>query len=1638
MKKRMLCWLLALVMVFSLLPAFGMNAAAADTAVSVIGSLTDTRITLSATTSNTGNNAYSWSASGDTITGYAAGTGNQYTGTDTTTVITITNNSSGKAKISFHYTMTPTAENNSNYYGHMNINGGSDIGGGSSSAVQEDNFVSGELEHGQSVTVSLFAYKGSGYGRRVDVELSRVTLTPVGGTNPDDPPLNPDDIVDGNFVYSPAQTGLHVGDDIDLSQTYYVNVDGQWKEVSISKDTYYSEKTGDTYNHYVQKTEKSDGFYGDADPITGWTPITGDGMYYMKDHNTFLQVQSVQGNLTHYAYSNKLIASKSNEADGLVTGPSESIGGWTTGDTTAIVVERDGTQHQVKYANKGSTFHYNMFVYYMDGDQAVYLTQGANESDGDSKYYNTYPTDRKSDTPAQGVGKYYYTYNNTLGSYGGKGYYTGTYYKPGNHDGKIALYFVDGGETKWLSTSGVQTQERARTTAIHDQQVVYTGPLYQLQTLQRATYFSYEGGTPVESRLADDELTSLTLYTRRMSGEAEITDTDPDNGTGANQMGTLVDTTNNFKGNLFIQKKLYRAENGTYNIKLESWATGNMSKTGGGEPTDIVLVVDLSNSMWQSDTKDLNDTDGSAMYRSTAVIRAISSFIDTLHEADPNGENYRLSIVSFSGEPNKDGYGGWVFLFDGANHYYKTTDINSHANASLKPVDNAGVTALKQSINTTEFKEPKGDNTYPANGLDLAKIVLNKRTTHTDRPATVIMFTDGVPGTGTGRGYSKYADPAIESAYDLKHNYNATIYTVGLFNFNDENLMGHSRASASEYMGTIIDPGTYSVKEYMEAVSSKYPNAQTEVIPGYATPSGEQPARRPCNLTPENTDQQYYFKVDTSHGSVGIQTLLDAFGSIASTIAETDVPVTTSSILRDVINTEDFALPKYIEGTTVKASTVPASEINSRKQISWDYAHEAPATGLTISVDRLTNMDGGFLKSVDVKGYDYQANFSAPAAGTASAKLGNKLVVRIYGLMPKHGGEVYSNSDAGIFSLVKDENGNTTDQFEEYLSVESPFDFIDTRSYVVDFNTNMKFAQNGYLASDSDVHVSDITDRIGTENALHGSNGVFAKVTNDIVYQLTARTLINSNVNYTDYSFTDTDSALVFGQYYGADRAAADKTAPLETIQTLQRVNGEDPALQTVAKAWQVVNMIPASSIYYDDDLKSTTAVIGDGSGYNSAVTVTPAKDKETAKMTFAFTGTGIDIYCTTDKAGGYAQARLDGSTVQTMRNYSETPRYNVPTYSFRGLDYGKHMVEINILSVSNYRFDGVRVYGPVEDNPSPQISVYEGTTEKNAVYANIRAAMIGDTNAKDPKTAGNVSITDENALSGVLFVDDSSKMAQVIDNSTGLPPAEGAETEHITTVYQNQFAAYTNNSPKNEIYLAPAGTEVTRWTVDDNGTQTSTKETISGGQAITFTLNGTADGRNIWIGLSAPDSTTVGGAVKVNGYEMDVKNAVDMYYPITDYVTFSGEGENKTASVTITNSGTTMISVTNLKLADKLPQTSAVEDGNQDESNSIQQPENLTSLPADALNAKLFAPMTMRSIKLAANNGVDPDLEVVDPEDNEDPEPSPTAEPDPTPAPAEETPAPTQAPSVHDIVKQIVSSFVSNLFRSISRLFGR
>lgn len=327
---------------------------------------------------------------------------------------------------------------------------------------------------------------------------------------------------------------------------------------------------------------------------------------------------------------------------------------------------------------------------------------------------------------------------------------------------------------------------------------------------------------------------------------------------------------------------VYDAANDKIHYKLESYATGASIITEKAAPTDIVLVVDLSNSMWQSNTKDLLDENGVPMYRSTALVQAVSAFIDKFHEVDPNGESYRISIVSFSGNPGTSQY-GYVYLFDGANAYNDTSAIQSHAAGSLKPVNNTGVTALKQSINTTIFKEPKGDNTYPVHGLEMAETVFNARTDASDRNSVVVFFTDGTPGTGTGNGHSMHADPAIEKAYTLKNDpdIQATIFTVGLFEMNDANKMNYKYNNNPTY-----DPGTYSIKAYMEAVSSKYPNARTEEDPDYYKFSDGSRARRLTGLSPEVTDAQYYHKLDTSSGPASISQLESIFNSIAETIKE--------------------------------------------------------------------------------------------------------------------------------------------------------------------------------------------------------------------------------------------------------------------------------------------------------------------------------------------------------------------------------------------------------------------------------------------------------------------------------------------------------------------------------------------------------------------------------------------------------------------------------------------------------------------------------------------------------------------------------------------------------------------------------
>ena len=297
---------------------------------------------------------------------------------------------------------------------------------------------------------------------------------------------------------------------------------------------------------------------------------------------------------------------------------------------------------------------------------------------------------------------------------------------------------------------------------------------------------------------------------------------------------------------------------------------------------------------------------------------------------------------------------------------------------------------------------------------------------------------------------------------------------------------------------------------------------------------------------------------------------------------------------------------------------------------------------------------------------------------------------------------------------------------------------------------------------------------------------------------------------------------------------------------------------------------VPASSIYYDDELTGNSAA-----GYNAATTRLDWND-ETGESVgkliwYQFRGTRIDLYCTTDDTTGYIQAAVyrnnngevgDRVDRVTMKSASDTPRYNVPTISFDGLDPNTdYYLKINALKGSNYRLDGIRVYHAADESDSAVRSAYAAAGEQNANYVNLRALLLGTVTEET---------VDSTTAASALFYTDSG------------------------TSYELASSEYQTNSPKNEIYLKT-------------------------GEKVAFQIVGEYE--KVAVGLSAPESKTGGGIVKMtNGSATKnetISGPLDQYYSIQPA---------SNGSVVIENTGAAMIAVTNVKLSGEYTPPAIVE----------------------------------------------------------------------------------------------------------------
>lgn len=442
------------------------------------------------------------------------------------------------------------------------------------------------------------------------------------------------------------------------------------------------------------------------------------------------------------------------------------------------------------------------------------------------------------------------------------------------------------------------------------------------------------------------------------------------------------------------------------------------------------------------------------------------------------------------------------------------------------------------------------------------------------------------------------------------------------------------------------------------------------------------------------------------------------------------------------------------------------------------------------------------------------------------------------------------------------------------------------------------------------------------------------------------------------------------------------------------------------------VNIIPASSIYYEDSFvtyngtgwkvagESKTGVYQDIKddvyGYDAAygsymtysngsahyVTVNnkyganlPTYTGEYPTATFTFTGTGFAVYSTSDKTAGFVKVKYTNKDTNVtkkvvLNSYAEGDYNQTPTIQALGLDYGTYEVTITVaydksFDVGNkgsYTFylDAVRIYEPLKGNDDAN-KAYGEVGEANAEYKTVRSLLI----AKDVFDA----LDDETP--GAVYIE--SKLRNVYDE-------DGNITE-TKDVLGTSVSDYKNYGPKNEVYLGK-------------------------GNGVAFKIDNAAQLTDIQLGIKCAGAAT--GKVMINGNYIDITSATDMYYSIKKYMT------NDT--VIIANPDDAIISLTVLKTTKNDAQVQA-------------------DVTVTSELGKLAAEQIFAAVKTPDPEPVEPTVEPTEePQPSKDPTPS--EDPEPTVEPTEE-PQPSEDPQPDDD-DQDQDNALMNILKKIGDFFKK
>lgn len=962
---------------------------------------------------------------------------------------------------------------------------------------------------------------------------------------------------------------------------------------------------------------------------------------------------------------------------------------------------------------------------------------------------------------------------------------------------------------------------------------------------------------------------------------------------GGNQLTANGGTSNSTPKDIALTKTATdkgkdNAGNQIFDISLG--VTGDKVSTA--RPVDVTLVIDTSASMRETDQQGQRGTS-----KMDATKTAAKAFVS---EVLKDGSSARISVVQFATNAS-------AAIFDSSGNYsnYRATKNNNqkYYSNSAKQVTNA-IEALK-------YNSPYGGSgaTNTEGGAVMAKIVTDSRD-RSDADSIVIFLTDGVPTYYSNGGVTGSGGDGL-----VCENTTFTKATSAFANLKQGNRLygiGFLTSFSADSSESKICQSLLSDQAYYNPSISSWNNRNGY---GYNYANFTADTSKSANftkyygITKEDSDastkiKSIYKELSTIINSLASGTIVDkipeGFELTADALAaiQADANAEYDAINRTVTYknveagenkvTKTFEV-KYVGNGYGAAYTNVEAKYNATlytgNAVSKDFPKpvaglhpktvddaDSTSVGTTITVDVRKNDN---FKKLTVTGYevsDYTIVLT-DKDGNPKTYDGDFTASIVDGKLQ------FKSSTAGtkeLYYVVKanitKEGSNFAIDGQKQLESRPTKVTIDVygaanKAYVVDFGKPVTYTDTFTEAEKQ----ATITLNGATNNVKTGAFGNMTLNGNgdSITYKLT--------------KFMDDIDVFTFNELYN-NKVNVDKTVsmvPASSIYYEDNFADEDGnTLIHYGEGWKVAPLKPGKDEVINDII---SGVAGDGNlGYDSAYDTSDSQlvysagtihyvPKSTTAVTadFTFKGQGIDLYSYTSGATGKftfrvydGDTRVFNKTINTKYNSGEA--YQVPVVTFMGEQSKTYRVEIIVPKNNAFYLDAVRIYNSVNVNKD-QIGGVDVDNESSAKFVSIREQSLLSNNAGLFTVKGDVFID--------AYLKNNAKVVAIPD----------------------KMNEYTTYGRKTEVVVAPGSSVILTLN------KASEYSKVQLGARIDAAIPSVIDGVDL-------SKINANGKVLVNNEEINIKSSTDMYYTVNVV-----DGK-----LVITNNTNKLLALTKLKLVEK------------------------------------------------------------------------------------------------------------------------